>query len=59
MATIELRLYFKAVAGVSCYKHKRGKENKQTTKLQDWLDEWGQGVPPEITDFIKARNAKS
>lgn len=48
MCSIEYRLYWKASCSIKRYKHHSHKENKQTTKLQDWLDEHGQGIPPEI-----------
>lgn len=36
--TILKRLHFLALGGVKEYKHNKGKENKQTTKLQNFLD---------------------
>ena len=46
-ANIEERLYYQAAGLDKKYRH-TNKENKQTTKLQDWLDENGKGIPPVI-----------
>lgn len=36
--TVHDILYFKACGSVPNYRHTKGKENKQATKLQDFLD---------------------
>ncbi|MFW6377374.1 MAG: hypothetical protein ACOCZ5_01885 [bacterium] len=51
MVSLEKILYFQACGGNLKFKH-TNKENKQTTKLQNWLDENGNGIPPDIIQYM-------